>query len=423
MNRVAVTLAFLLMLSPAHATVINVPGDQSTIQAGIDVALPGDTVLVEPSEYSGDGNRDLDFHGKNIRLALSELGPLGVFLNCEGTESEPHRGFWLHSGEDSTAVIDGFTIINAYAPEWDNAAVLIEGASPKLINCVIENNVGNGVRVNQGQLLMYDCIVRDNSGSGVRVDEAPAVISGCEITSNALDGVFWNAQWYGHRFDMVDCLVRSNYGIGVYLMIGSGTFHVRNCTFALNVTGFTYDWNFPKANLAETSAAIDTSIVENCISAFNTQYGFVSHVWAGEVAVRCNDAYGNQIEDFHNVGVGPGDVYDNISEDPLFCDPAAGDFTLSGSSPCLPENNDCGTLMGAFGIGCDCCLISGDVDRSGHTNLLDADYLVGWLFRGGPAPICREEADVDANGQPDILDIDYIIDWLFRSGPAPVPCS
>ena len=45
----------------------------------------------------------------------------------------------------------------------------------------------------------------------------------------------------------------------------------------------------------------------------------------------------------------------NFSADPLFCDAAAGDFTLSSQSPCLPGNHpdgaDCG-LIGAFGQGC-----------------------------------------------------------------------
>jgi len=422
MKKAAIALTLLILSSSASASIITVPVDQPTIQAGIDIALPGDTVFVEPGVYTGEGNRDLDLKGKKIRLGLSELGPLGVFLNCEGTESEPHRGFWIHSGEDSTAVIDGFTVFNAYAPEWDNAAVLIEGASPKLVNCVVENNVGNGVRVSGDTLYMYECVVQYNTGFGVRIDEAPAVITDCEITSNEFDGVFWRAQWYGYEFDMSGCLVLNNGGVGTSLMIGSGIFHVYNCTFVGNRTGFIYDWDFPVESDASSANLQDTSVVEDCIMAFNVEYGMVSHVWAGLVAVRCNDAFGNGIEDIQIVGGEPGQVYDNIFEDPLFCDPAAGDFTLYDNSPCQPNNNPCGALMGAFGTGCYCCMLRGDINHDGIFNPLDAVYFVDWLWRGGPEPPCLEEADVNGDGEVNPLDCLQLVNHFWRFGPPPVPC-
>src|SRR4030042_5594126 len=41
----------LLICLPAQARIINVPDDFETIQAGIDDAEDGDTVLVAPGEY------------------------------------------------------------------------------------------------------------------------------------------------------------------------------------------------------------------------------------------------------------------------------------------------------------------------------------------------------------------------------------
>lgn len=41
-----------------------------------------------------------------------------------------------------------------------------------------------------------------------------------------------------------------------------------------------------------------------------------------------------------------------IHVDPLFCGLDLGDWTLRDDSPCLPEHNDCGVLMGALGTGC-----------------------------------------------------------------------
>ncbi len=73
----------------------------------------------------------------------------------------------------------------------------------------------------------------------------------------------------------------------------------------------------------------------------------------GNAWLTCCDIYGND--------GGPGSVASqigtngNISEDPLFCDPAAGNFRLEPTSPCTPHtppNPECG-LIGAHPVGCD----------------------------------------------------------------------
>ena len=42
---------FIVFVSFLSSTIINIPADQPTIQAGIDVAVDGDTVLVQPVTY------------------------------------------------------------------------------------------------------------------------------------------------------------------------------------------------------------------------------------------------------------------------------------------------------------------------------------------------------------------------------------
>jgi len=49
----------------SYATIIHVPGDQPTIQAGINVANDGDTVLVQPAIYL----ENINYNGKNITVA------------------------------------------------------------------------------------------------------------------------------------------------------------------------------------------------------------------------------------------------------------------------------------------------------------------------------------------------------------------
>ena len=101
----------LLMASVGWTETIHVPGDSSTIQAGINGAEVSDTVLVADGVYTGAGNKNIDFLGKAI-VVRSENGPDVTIIDCEG-ENEV-RGFHFCNREGSDTKLEGFTVQHGY---------------------------------------------------------------------------------------------------------------------------------------------------------------------------------------------------------------------------------------------------------------------------------------------------------------------
>ena len=67
-----------------------------------------------------------------------------------------------------------------------------------------------------------------------------------------------------------------------------------------------------------------------------------------------------------------------------------------------------------------CCDVAGDANNDGKVNVGDAVYIITYVFRGGPAPICMQEGDANGDGKVNVGDAVYIITFVFRGGPAPI---
>ena len=132
----ATLVALVLAVTTAGAATIHVPLDQPTIQAGIDVAASGDTVLVASGTYTGFGNRDLD-PGDRAMFVLSEEGSAATVIECQGSDTDPHRAFYVVRDDSTAFAIEGFTIRNGYASE-KGGGIYCENTILSLVDCVIE---------------------------------------------------------------------------------------------------------------------------------------------------------------------------------------------------------------------------------------------------------------------------------------------
>jgi parallel beta-helix repeat protein len=190
---VLVLFCLMGMAGVSHSAVINVPADRPTIQAGIDAAQNGDTVLVADGVYKVQGTKNLTFNRssdppiKNITLG-SAGGPANCIIDHEGSTGA--YTFYFGHGETSDSVVDGFTIRNLGTS--GGGIWCKNGSSPTITNNIITGNNsewGGGIYCldNSHPVITNNTISGNNSrsgGGGIRCEW----YSSPTITNNTITG-------------------------------------------------------------------------------------------------------------------------------------------------------------------------------------------------------------------------------------------
>ncbi len=275
---------------PAHQGGLD--GPKATIQAGIDGAIGGDEVAVADGTYAGEGNRDLDFQAKAITVR-SENGASTTTIDCQGTEAEPHRGFWFGPYDVEGQVLDGFAICNGHA-DFGGSIFCDQYSKPTIKNCVITGNAAVG-------------------GGGIycEYDSSPAITS-CMVTGNTANGEGGGLDCWFSDATIVNCVITGNtaeWGGGICL--GGGSETIVNCTITQNAAD----------HAGGIYCYASEPTVTNCILWDNSPEEIVAD--SATPSVMFCDVEGGW----------PGQR--NINADPRFADPASGNFHIQGDSPCF----------------------------------------------------------------------------------------
>ena len=159
----AAVAALLTVPSAIHAADILVPGDQLTIQAGIDAANPGDVVIVAQGEYF----ENINFNGKAITVRSTDPTDAGVVLNTIINGGGSGHVVTCDSGEGSNTVLSGFVITGGNANF--GGGMRNSFSSPTVTNCSFSGNsanVGGGMHNSFSSPTVTDCTFSGNSANG-----------------------------------------------------------------------------------------------------------------------------------------------------------------------------------------------------------------------------------------------------------------
>jgi hypothetical protein len=361
---------------PERQRHLRVPGDFPTIQAAIDGAQDGDTVLISPGTYRDAGNVNLVVRDKGLAL-IGIAGPESTVIDCEGPE-ETQYGVRFFGSSGTRATLKGMTITGAIEESPGSAAVVFGNADILMENCSIVNTIGRALFLVEATGRVVDSDVANNTS---------------QYSSSAL------AMWGGH-LSFEGCTFRGNTAGDAVVRISDGIAHFGSCYFEGNVGGgvaaagsivWIYDsllihnvtttWgggvlaeegsvlHVSSCTIAENAAAMEgggiaarsgcsLQLVQDIVWG-NCSAGQARDilVMEGGAALVESCLFDSTTSVFGN---GARYVGCQVYEDPRFCDSVGcwsrfdGNYGLRLGSPALPDWNECHIFRGWGGGGwCD----------------------------------------------------------------------
>ena len=170
MSRLIFLLTLILTVSASSfGTTIHVPDDQPSIQAGLNYAVEGDTVLVAAGTYF----ENIIWPSMN-GIKLIGSGEEDCIIDGDSLASVIRFEEELSGVIDTTTVVTGFTIQNGYARQdsvdYDGGGIYCYASSPCLINVSVLHNSaywqGGGIYCFESDPYLQNVNVSNNSAFG-----------------------------------------------------------------------------------------------------------------------------------------------------------------------------------------------------------------------------------------------------------------
>lgn len=292
-------------------------------------------------------------------------------------------------------------------------------------DCTIVDNEGDAASCTGGATLtLVGCNLSDNDGRGVTfAGGGSLVVRRCTLSSNSSQG-YGGGIFFQHlgptESAISDCLIVGNsaagWGGGVYVA-GSldSTFLMTGCTIAGNVSG---------GSGGGVSCSAESGVIRHCILWGNEAVAgdnlHMDIVTNGLISFPANLelSYSLLSMDPKSVALAPSAVLllgeGMLDGDPMFTNARAGDYHLTGGSPCvdagdpgfvpapaqLDIDGDARVLGPRVDIGADERHVAADLNDDGAVDGADLSILLALWGRCGGCP-----ADLDGNGEVDAADL------------------
>lgn len=233
-------IAGLGVWASAAATVFVVPPGPATIQAAMDSAASGDTLLLMPGVF----DMALPVSVKGGVSILSQAGPLATVVRRQ--ESQISQGIFFFMNATPPSLLQGVTVARGWeARGWSGGGIYIRDCSPTIRNnLIVANSNGNlegrngkgcGIGIDGGApLIEHNTIVGNycdlgaihlyntsatitrnlicytgidssgTSGFGITCDASPATVSNNLLWGNGLASIGENCLWLGSYTNNVE---------------------------------------------------------------------------------------------------------------------------------------------------------------------------------------------------------------------------
>ena len=300
-----------------------------TIQAAINATESGDTIIAEDGTYTGAGDVDLDFGGRNLTVT-SQNGPATTIIDCGGSSRAIHRGFFFHSGE-TNAVVSGLTIQNGNEGSGNGADLdIATGSTVTITDCIFSKsqaNQGGGI-FNGGTLTLTGCTLTSDGASdagGGLYNGNFATLTGCTFTASTATNGGGIYNLVNSTAALTNCVLTANSAGGDGGgMDNGGTATLTNCTFTGNHAG----------SLGGGLNAGRPATLVNCLFWGDTGSS-QPEINGGVTATNCDIQGGDSQAGFAGTGT--------LDADPLFVNGNAPyDLHLRPGSPCLGAGTSAG---------------------------------------------------------------------------------